>query len=40
MEAAWFLEWELSRLRCDTALILLMQVSEHRELNALGSAHT
>ena len=30
MEAAWFLQWELSRLCCHAALILLMPVvSDH-----------
>ena len=29
MEAAWFLERELPRLRCDAALILLMPVSDY-----------
>lgn len=29
MEAAWFLEWKLPRLRCDAALILLMPISDH-----------
>lgn len=28
MKAAWFLEWELLRLRCDAALILSMLVSD------------
>lgn len=40
MEAARFLEWELLRLRCDTALVLLMLVSDQFRVQRDRIAHT